>query len=143
MNEVDYERNYGYNLDLIEERLIEKVKRMNLSANTLMDMLCIEKMVDSYKYLLQYPNATESEIRKDLKLDELPAFPKEINVDEKELPLLEKAKYVSYKVKKFNTYPKVLAHSLTKDKLEKAYELLIDFPDISKEDYLDIMGLEE
>lgn len=141
--EVDYEGNYSYNLDIIEERLIEKVKGMNLSADTLMDMLCIEKLVDSYKYLLQYPNATESEIRKDLKLDELPAFPKEINVDEKELPLLEKAKYVSYKVKKFNTYPKVLAHSLTKDKLEKAYKLFKENPDISKEDYLDIMGLEE
>ena len=135
---------YGANLDVIEESLIEKVKNMNLSTNTLMDMLCIEKMVDSYKYLLQYPNATESQIRKDLKLDELPAFPEEINADEKEMSVKEKMHWVAEKVNGLGLYPNVMGKSIAKtEMLEKAYNLFKENPNISKEEYLDIMGLEE
>ena len=87
-----------------------------------------------------YPNATELEIRKDLKLDELPAFPEEIN----EMSVKEKMHWVAEKVNGLGLYPNVMGKSIAKtEMLEKAYKLFKENPDISKEDYLDIMGLEE
>ena len=105
-----------------------------------------ENLLGEMMKFLNEKDRTEKEVinKEEELMKTLTPFTIETIIDnEKEIPMLEKAKYVSSRVKKFNVYPKVLAHSLSEDNLEKAYKLLIDFPNITKEEYLEIMGLEE
>ena len=60
------------------------------------------------------------------------------------IPIVDKIDWVSDKIEALNMSPKALAHSIAKtEMLEKAYNLFKENPNISKEEYLDIMGLEE
>lgn len=61
-------------LDEKEIYVIERIKQMDLSAETIMDMLCKAKLEETYNYLIKNPNPTEFQIRRELELDKLPVF---------------------------------------------------------------------
>ena len=57
------------------------------------------------------------------------------------MKLVDMVHIVADCIRKLDTTPYVLAHSLTK--VEEAYKVFDENPQITKEEYLEIMGIEE
>ena len=65
---------FDKSLDEKEMHVIQRIKQMDISAETIMDMLCTLKLEETYNYLIKNTNPSEFQIRRDLELDNILDF---------------------------------------------------------------------